>query len=80
MGFLWFALWAGVSAIRTAIATSMNQYDIANTTYSTYELADTFLNNMWAYFLVIFVFGILCYVFIYAQRKNVPEFRYGEVE
>jgi len=80
MGFLWFALWSGVTSVRSAIASSMNQYDIANTTYSTYELSDTFLNNMWTYFLVIFIFGILCYVFIYAQRKNVSEFRYGEVE
>jgi len=77
-GFLWFALWSGVTSIRAAIATSMNQYDIANTTYQTFELADTFLNNMWTYFLVIFVFGILAYVFIYGQRKNAPEFRYGD--
>jgi len=64
MGFLWFALWSGVTTIRSAIATSMNQYDVANTTYQTYELADTFVNNMWTYLLVIVVFGILAYVFI----------------
>ena len=74
LGFLWFALWSATSTIRGAIGSSMNQHDIANTTYQTYELADTFLNNLWTYMLVIIVFGLLAWVFIYSQRKGIPTY------
>lgn len=72
MGFLWFCLYACMSQIQTAVASSMSQYDIANTTYTNYELADTFMTNLWAYMLVIVVIGLSYWVYIYSSRKGVP--------
>lgn len=69
MGFLWFITWASITNVRTAINISQYQND---TTYQALQLADTFMNNFWTYFLVIFFFGLLYYVLIYAQRKGTP--------
>lgn len=70
MAFLWFALYAAMSPIQSAIASTMSQYDVANSTHANYTLAETFMTNLWAYFLVIFVFGLLYWVWIYSQRKG----------
>lgn len=74
MGFLWFFLYAVITPVQTAVASNMVQYDIANTTYTNYELADTFMTNLWQYFLVIFVLAIAYWVYIYSQRKGVPSY------
>lgn len=71
MGFLWFCLYAVFTQIQTAVASTMSQYDIANTTYTSYELADTFITNIWVYFLAIFLLGISYWVYIYSSRKGV---------
>lgn len=70
LGFLWFCLYACMSQIQSAVASTMSQYDIANTTYANYELADTFFQNIWAYMLVIIVLGVAYWVYIYSQRKG----------
>lgn len=56
--------------MRAGILSHMTQYDTANSTYSTFELADTFMSNLWLYLLVIAIFGLLYWVFIYSQRKG----------
>lgn len=70
MAFIWFIMYAVVMPTRAAILTNMAQYDTANSTYSSFELADAFVNNLWAFFLVILVFGVLYWVYIYSQRKG----------
>jgi len=70
MAFLWLTLFSAISPLRTGILASMTKYDVANTTYASFELADTFMSNLWIYFLVVVVFGLLYWVLIYSQRKG----------
>lgn len=70
--FFWFIFWVGVINVRAAVLSQMEQYDVANSTHSTFELADTFMNNFWTYLLVLFVFGLMYWLYHYAQRKGQP--------
>lgn len=76
MGFLWFCLYACMSQIQSAVASSMSQYDVANTTYANFELADTFMTNLWSYLLVIVMLGLGYWVYIYSSRKGIPAYGY----
>ena len=75
MAFLWFGLYAGINSIRTGIMATMTQYDTADSTYSNFALADTFMSNLWQFFLVIVVVGLIYWAFIYAQRKGEVVYR-----
>lgn len=75
MGFLWFIMYAVITPIQASIATSMSPYDVANSTYANYELADTFMTNLWAYMLVFVVFILLYWVYLYSQRKGEVFYR-----
>lgn len=70
--FLWFIMWAVFDPVRASITSIMSQYDVANSTYQSFELADTFMNNLWLYMLVLATFILLIWVFHYSQRRNVP--------
>lgn len=70
MAFIWFILWAGIVNVRGAVLSTMSQYDVADTPYPSFELADTFLNNLWTYFLVLVVVVLLYWALIYSQRKS----------
>jgi hypothetical protein len=72
MAFLWFALYASINSVRAGIMATMTQYDVENSTYPNFVLADTFMSNLWAFFLVIVVIGLLYWVWIYSSRKGVP--------
>jgi len=71
MGFLFTIMYAVIVPLRAAISSTMNQYDVANSTYTNFTLADTFMNNLWAYFLVFVVLVLLYWVYLYSQRKGV---------
>lgn len=70
LGFLWFCLYAAISLVQASTASVMSQYDIANTSYVNYELAETFIANIWTYLLMIAVLGLGYWVYIYSQRKG----------
>ena len=70
MGFLWLIMYAVVTPIQAGIAAAMTPYDVANSTYDSFELADTFLTNLWQYFLMIAAFGLAYWVWIYTQRRE----------
>jgi hypothetical protein len=70
MAFIWFGLYAALSPLRTAIQGVMSQYNVNNSTYPSFELADTFMANLWTYLLMLFCFGLLFWVWIYSQRKG----------
>jgi len=72
MAFLWFIMYGPIVAIRTGVVAAMTPYDVENSTYDSFELADTFVTNLWLYFLVIFVIGLAYWVWIYTQRRDVP--------
>ena len=70
MAFLWFVLNVAIQSVRTGILASLVQYDVENSTYPNFVLADTFMSNIWTFFLVIVVMGLLYWVWIYSQRKG----------
>jgi len=76
MGFIWFALYQGVAAVQAAIVPVMSQYS-GEDTYPTFELVDTFLSNLWYYFLVAVVFGLALWVYVYSQKRTLREAYYG---
>lgn len=77
MAFLWFGLYTAIDAIRTGIMATMSQYDVAGSTYPNFVSADTFMSNLWTFFLVIVTFALLYWVYIYSQRKGVPAYGYA---
>lgn len=70
MAFIWLIGYAVIAPLRGAILQNMAQYDVANSSYQSFESADTFMNNLWIYLLVIVVFILLCWVYIYSQQKG----------
>lgn len=71
MAFLWFGLYSVMEGVSTAAVASITQYDVENSTYSQFTLANTFMTNIWQFLLVVIAFGLLYWVWIYSQRKNV---------
>lgn len=69
MGFFWFMFYAGVSLTRASVSNVMVQYN-NNDTYTAFEYADTFMANIWGFFLVIMVLGLLYWAYIYSQRRG----------
>jgi len=69
-GVLWFGYVASMTAIDTAIGSSMNQYDLPNTSYQSWEYATIFMRNLADYLLVIMLFGLFIWVIVYQQRKR----------
>lgn len=72
MAFMWLIFYASISQIRGAITSTMIQYDTNGSAYGSFELADAFMSNLWAFFLVVVFFGLLLWVYHYAQRKGQP--------
>jgi len=70
MAFIWLINYAVIAPLRAGILNGMTQYDVANTSYQSFEYADTFMFNFWGSFLVIAVFILLCWVYIYSQHKG----------
>lgn len=70
MGFLWVIFNAVVVPLQAGISTAMSPYNVANTSYQNYVLADTFMTNLWTYILVLFVLGLLLWVYHYSQRER----------
>lgn len=72
MGFLFVVQFAVVDPLRTAIATDMTKYDVVNSTYPNFVLADTFMYNIWLYLLVFVVMILAYWLYVYSQRKGAP--------
>lgn len=70
IAFLWFITYAVMDPIRTAIGTAMAPYDVPGSPYPAFELADTFMHNLWLYMLAISSFVLLLWIYHYAQRKE----------
>jgi len=69
MGFLWLMWQTVVLQVRAGIISQMATYE-NETAYATFELADIFVFNVWTFFLLIMMFGLLFFVIVYAQRKG----------
>ena len=71
MAFLWFVVWASFTPLRTGVTDIMTQYNNESSPYPNFLLADTFMYNLWAFFMAIVVFGLLYWAWLYSQRKNM---------
>ena len=69
MGFFWFAFYSAYGPIRYAIVPSMAKYD-NDSTYNTFEYAETFVNSLFTFFLVIICLGLAYWVYNTSQQKG----------
>jgi len=67
--FLWFIGYYVFYNLQPAMGVFMHQFE-NSTSYSSYDLADTFMVNFWTYLPIIMFFGILYWAYIYSQRKG----------
>jgi glucan phosphoethanolaminetransferase (alkaline phosphatase superfamily) len=72
VGFCWFVFDFAVQTVRAAILPAM-----PNNTASAFTLADTFMVNLWKYMLGFFIFGLILWVIVYAQRRGQPIYYEG---
>jgi len=70
LALIWFGIYSVYVPLSSAITTSLSPYDIANTTYQSYELADVFMDNVFTYILVIAGIGLLYWAFLHEQRGS----------
>lgn len=71
MAFLWFVFYYAITPVRTASNNLTAAYS-NHTSYAALELADTFMFNLWFYFLALAFIGILLWSYHAAQRRGPP--------
>jgi hypothetical protein len=67
---IWFIMDNIVLSVQTA-GVSVAQSIGSNT--ARYNLINTFITNVWTYFLVLGLMGLSYWVYIYTQRKSASE-------
>lgn len=74
-GFVWYVIACAVQAVQVGVGSTISSDKwVSNSTYQTFDLANTFVNNFWTYFLVLLVLGLLYYGYIFSQRKGIPAY------
>jgi hypothetical protein len=69
LAFFWFAFYAAMLPIQTAIGGAMTPY-ANNSTSLAYDLANTFVVNVWVFFLAIAVIALAYWGITYSQRRG----------
>jgi hypothetical protein len=69
LAFFWFAFYSAMLPIQTAISATMTPY-ANNSTSLTFDLANTFVMNVWVYFLAIAVIALVYWGITYSQRRG----------
>lgn len=69
LAFFWFMFYTAIAPTRTAISTTMTQYDTADP-YDAFVLADLFMQNVWLYMLALVVIGLAYWGYQYSQRRG----------
>jgi len=70
MALLWYGLINCILPLSTGIATNMEQFENM-TSYPNFELANTFMLNLWLFLLVIVGIALLYWSWLYGQRAHV---------
>ena len=71
VGAMWFFYANGIQAIQEAFNPMLASTNFAtNNNWNTFNLANTFMNNLWMFFLVFLVLGLAYYGYIEAQRRR----------
>jgi hypothetical protein len=71
VGAMWFFYANGIQAIQEAFNQDLASTNFASTSnWNTFNLANTFMNYIWMFFLVFLVLGLGYYGYIEAQRRQ----------
>ena len=71
VGLMWFFLANGIQAIQEAVNPQLASDKFASEgNWETFNLANTFMNNLWIFFLVFLVLGLAYYGYVEAQRRT----------
>jgi hypothetical protein len=71
VGAMWFFYANGVQAIQEAFNPMLASTNFATSNnWNTFNLANTFMNNLWMFFLVFLVLGLTYYGYVEAQRRR----------
>lgn len=69
MAFFWVVWYMVVSGVRGAVMTGMEPLE-QNSTTPIFTLADTFVINIFTFFLMLMVIGLFLWVIMYSQHKG----------
>ena len=71
VGAMWFFYANAIQAVQEAFNADFASSNFATANnWSTFDLANTFTNNIWIFFLVFLVVGLMYYGYIEAQRRR----------
>jgi len=71
VGIMWFFLAGGIQAIQTAFNPELASDHFATEgNWNSFNLANIFINNLWMFFLVFLVLGLMYYGYNEAQRRR----------
>jgi hypothetical protein len=71
VAFVWYMLARAVSAMQSGVVNqTSSEMWISDDNWNAYYLANAFMNNLWQFFLVFLVLGLLYYGYIFSQRRG----------
>jgi len=71
VGLMWFFFANAIQAIQEAVNPQLASNLFASEgNWDTFDLANTFVNNLWVFFLVFLVLGLAYYGYVEAQRRT----------
>jgi len=68
--FLWFITYAVITPLRASVTPLMTEFE-NHTAYANFALADTFMYNVFLFFLALSTIAVLLWSYHYAQRRGV---------
>lgn len=70
VGLMWFIFAGGIQSIQGAFNENLASTNFATAgNWQIFDLANTFVNNLWIFFLVFLVLGLGYYGYVEAQRR-----------
>ena len=70
-GVLWFFFASAIQSVQTSVNTQLGSGNWASeNNWESFNLANTFVNNLWIFFLVFVVLGCAYYGYVEAQRRG----------
>ena len=70
-GVMWFFYANAIQQVETAVNPNLGSDKFASpNNWNSFNLANTFINNLWAFLLVFVLLGLAYYGYIEAQRRQ----------
>ena len=71
VGIMWFFFANAIQTVQESVNPLLGNSSFASqANYNTFNLANTFMNNLWLFFLVFLVLGLAYYGYVEAQRRR----------